>query len=173
VSDIYTETIRTFNRKKVAYVVVGVSGINYYIDDPHQLIMTADFDIFLKPDAGNVLKALTVMRGLGFTLSASGGVLETFGEEAVRDLLARHTTVACTTPYGGLIDLCLNVSGYTYADLDKDARVFRAGRTSIRVGRLEKLLKMKEIAGRRKDIMFLERYRLLLEEKGECGRDGS
>jgi hypothetical protein len=164
-ADVYTETIRAFNRKKVEYVVVGVSGINYYIDDPHQLIMTADFDIFLKPDARNVLKALKVMHGLDFTLSTSSGILRTHDEEAVRDILARHTAVTCTTPYGGLIDLCLDVSGYTYADLDKDARVFRAGRTPIRVGRLEKLLKMKEIAARRKDILFLERYRLLLDEK--------
>jgi hypothetical protein len=32
------------------------------------------------------------------------------------------------------------------------------------VGKLEKLLKMKEIAGREKDIMFLEKYKLLFNK---------
>jgi hypothetical protein len=169
-ADIYVDTIRAFNRKKVAYVVIGMSGINYYIEDSSHLIMTADFDILLKPNAKNVLKALKVIRELDFTLSTSGGRLEPLNKESVEDLVARGSAVRCSTPYGGLIDLCLDVSGYTFADLDRDARVFRAGRTPIRVGRLEKLLKMKETAGRRKDILFLERYRLLLEEKEKSDR---
>jgi hypothetical protein len=168
-ADVYTNTIRAFNKRKIEYVVIGMSGINYYIDDSHQLIMTADFDIFLKPEAKNVLKALKVMRGLDFTLSTGSGPPVTLDKDGVQVLVDRGTTITCTTPYGGAVDLCLDVSGYTYADLSKDARVFRAERTPIRVARLEKLLKMKEIAGRRKDILFLERYRLLLEEKEKPG----
>ena len=165
-TDVYLEAIRAFNRKRVAHLVIGVSGINYYAADPSQLVMTADFDVLLKPEAANVRKAVAVMRRLDFTVSAGGKAVKDLDEKGARALIAEGRTLACANFYGNLIELLLAVSGFDYEELDRDAIVFRAGPTRIRVGRLEKLLRMKEIAARPKDILFLEKYRLLLEGCG-------
>jgi len=45
--DPYIEVVKKFNQHKVKYVVIGVAGINYYIDDVRKLFVTADFDIFV------------------------------------------------------------------------------------------------------------------------------
>lgn len=67
--------------------------------------------------------------------------------------------------YGNMVDICLEVSGFSFEELDKKTKTFKAGRTPIRVGRLRDILKTKEIAARPKDQLFLEKYRLLPEEK--------
>ena len=64
-----------------------------------------------------------------------------------------------------MVDICLEVSGFSFEELDKKTKTFKAGRTPIRVGRLRDILKTKEIAARPKDQLFLEKYRLLPEEK--------
>jgi len=70
-----------------------------------------------------------------------------------------------TTPQGAMVELLLQVSGYPFSELAKDAATYDAQGVPVRVGRLEKLLRSKKIAGRPKDLLFLRRYPLLKEEE--------
>ena len=67
--------------------------------------------------------------------------------------------------YGNIVDLCLQVSGFTFEELNKSVNIFKAGKVSIKVAYLNKLLKMKEIAARNKDELFLGKYKLILDEE--------
>jgi len=163
--DIYTEIIGEFNRNKVSYIVIGVSGINYYARNAHNLIMTADYDIFLKPEATNVTKAIKILKAKGFTMVTKKGAIRRISKKAAEDIVRRKTALTCENFYGNMVDICLEVSGFSFEELDKKSKIFKGGRTSIRVGRLRDILKTKEIAARPKDRLFLEKYRLLLEEK--------
>ena len=163
--DIYTEIIREFNHNKVSYIVVGVSGINYYARDAHNLIMTADYDIFLKPEATNVTKAIKILKAKGFTIVTKKDAIRRISKKAAGDIVRRKTTLTCENFYGNMVDICLEVSGFSFAELDKKSKIFKAGRTPIRVGRLRDILKTKEIAARPKDRLFLEKYKLLLKEE--------
>jgi hypothetical protein len=52
----------------------------------------------------------------------------------------------------------LSIRGFPFTDLAEDARAFRVGEVVVRVGRLEKLLRSKQLSGRSKDIEFLRRF---------------
>ncbi|GAF74668.1 unnamed protein product, partial [marine sediment metagenome] len=123
------------------------------------------FDIFLEPDMGNVTSALECLEELGFTVSTREGLLGDPQPENLELVLSERMSLCCTTPYGHAIDLCLQVSGFSYDELNGDVKTFKAGKIPIRVGSLRKLLRMKEIAGREKDVLFLEKYRPLFEEE--------
>ena len=73
-------------------------------------------------------------------------------------------SLTCSNSDGNVIDLCLGVSGFSYEELKEHAAVFKAGRTHVMVGRLRDLLRMKEIAARPRDEMFLNKYRSMLDE---------
>jgi len=163
--DIYTEIIKAFNHNKVAYTVIGVSGINYYTKDAHSLIMTADYDIFLKPEVENVTKAIKILKAKGFTVVNKEGPIRRISKKRTEEIVRKKLNLTCENFYGNMIDLCLEVSGFGFEELDRKAKIFKAGRTSIRVGRLRDLLKTKEIAARPKDRLFLEKYKLLLKEE--------
>ena len=120
-----------------------------------------DYDLFLEPSLGNVERAVRALRHLGFTLGTSTGALQqTDLRQAVRD---RRTFVA-TTPEGLMVKLLLEISGYPFSELDRDAATVTIRGVPVRVGRLRKLLRSKQLAARPKDRQFLRRYRTLLEE---------
>lgn len=162
--DTYTEIIKAFNHNKVTYIVIGVSGINYYAKDAHNLIMTADYDIFLKPEVENVTKAIKILKEKGFTIVNKEKTIRRISKKEIEKIVRKKLNLTCENFYGNMIDLCLEVSGFSFEELDKRSKSFKAGRISIRVGQLRDLLKTKEIATRPKDRLFLEKYKLLLKE---------
>lgn len=154
--DPYAELLGMFNKGHVKYVVIGMSGINYYAASAPEAFTTQDFDIFLKPTTENIKKALIVLKNLGFDLSA----------DSVKDIVKSKKTVLAVNPYGITLELLLKVSGYTFDQMSKDAVIFSAQKVPVKVARLSKLLQSKKLAGRPKDRLFLKRYELLL--KGKC-----
>lgn len=159
--DPYREILARFNRRGVRYVVVGMTGINYYAKNPAQTFATLDYDLFLEPSVGNVEKAAQALESLGWSLGTSGGPFKTAGlHGVVRD----RRTIVATTAEGLVVELLLRVSGYPFSELARDAATFSIRGVPVRVGRLSKLLRSKRLAGRPKDRQFLERYKSLLEE---------
>ena len=159
--DPYLVVIQAFNRKGVRYVVVGMSGINFYARDASETFGTMDYDFFLEPFLSNVQKATEALKGLGFSLATSEGILEI---ERLKEVVRNRKTIMATTPYGLMIELLLAVSGFPFSELAKDARTFTDQGVPVRVGKLKKLLISKHLASRPKDRHFLQRYRHLLEE---------
>lgn len=166
--DAYRAVLRRFNQTGVRYVVVGMSGINYYAKKTSQTFGTMDFDLFLDPTLNNVRKALGILEGLGFTLGTREGALgpvKKLTAQKLKELARSRATFVATTPQGLMVELLLQVSGYPFSELAKDAATYDAQGIPVRVGRLEKLLRSKKIAGRPKDLLFLHRYPLLREEE--------
>ena len=162
--DPYLKVIRSFNQKKVRYVLIGVSAINYYAESASQIILTGDFDIFIEPEVSNVRKAVQVLRGQSFHLSAGDRMLTKGNLKAIEICVQGLQTIQAQNQEGNLLELCLNVSGFTFDQLNHDAVQFQAKKIKVRVPKLEKLLKMKECAGRPKDKLFLQRYHLFQDE---------
>jgi hypothetical protein len=164
--DIYTQIIKEFNKNKVNYIVVGVSGVNYYAKNAMQIIMTGDYDIFLDPELKNVMNALKVMKNLDFVITSADSEIKRLSSGKVEKIVSSLSTLVCENHYGNLVELCLRISGFTFDDLLKNSNSFNAGRVNIKVGALEDLLYSKEIADRPKDRLFLEKYKFILEEDG-------
>lgn len=166
--DPYRALISRFNRRGVRYVVVGMSGVNYYARSPTETFATLDYDVFLEPSLANVEVAMRCLKALGFTPSLRAGftVGTTTGVLRPADLkrVVRHRkTLVVTTAEGLMVELLLQISGYPFSELAKDAATFTVRGVPVRVGRLTKLLTSKKLANRPKDRQFLRRYRTLLE----------
>ena len=159
--DPYLAVIRAFTRVGVRYVVVGMAGINYYARRPSEAFATMDYDVLLEPTLSNVEKAVDRLRRLGFSIGTAQGALTSAD---VRAVVRQRRTLVATTPEGVMVELLLAVSGFTFAELIRDAATVTVHGTPITVGRLTKLLQSKRAANRPKDREFLRRYQALLEE---------
>jgi len=161
--DPYRALVADFNRFGVRYVVIGMSGINYYANRPDQAFGTLDYDLFLDPTVRNVTKTVRCLQALGFTIGTVDGPLD---PTRLSTVVREQRTLVATTPDGLMVELLLAVSGYPFTELARDAVTFTVLGTPIKVGRLSKLLRSKKIAGRPKDRQFLRRYEALLREPG-------
>ena len=159
--DPYRTVVQRFNRHGVRYVVMGMAGINYYAESPAQAFATMDYDLFVAPTLANVEQAVTCVKSLGFAVATTDGPLAV---ERIRTVVRDRRTIVATTPDGLMIELLLEVSGYTFADVARDAATFTVRGVPVKVGRLTKLLQSKKLAGRAKDRQFLQRYQSQLDE---------
>ncbi|MBI4341332.1 MAG: hypothetical protein HY598_03525 [Candidatus Omnitrophica bacterium] len=159
--DPYAAVIRRLNQYGVRYVVVGMAGINYYAEAPHQAFATMDYDILLEPTLANVEQTLRCLKRLRFAVGTAAGPLQT---NAVKAIVRQRRTLVATTPDGLMVELLLEVSGYTFSELARDAKTFTVRGVPVKVGQLTKLLMSKKVAGRPKDRQFLRRYQALLDE---------
>ena len=160
VYDPYADLIAGLNKAHVDYVVVGMSGINYYASSARDIFGTQDLDLFLRPTLANVVKTFRVFQSLGKNRS-----FPAVEEKDVREILRRKRTILAVNPDGITFKCWFSVSGFSFRQLAADASVFKAGDVLIRVGKLRKLLASKKEAGRPKDKLFLNRYEILLKEK--------
>lgn len=160
--DPYAELLDKFNRGGVKYVVVGMSGINYYASEAKETFATQDFDIFIKPTIENVRKAISIFRKLDYSLIVNKSTLE---DSSIKKTVRQKSTILASDPYGIAIELILAVSGYTFNEMERDATIFSVQKIPIKVAKLKKLLQSKKLAGRKKDKLFLKRFELLLKEK--------
>lgn len=161
--DPYLKVLREFHHRGVHYALIGVSAINYYAKSPLQILLTGDFDIFVEPSSENVWRAAQVLWNQDFTLSARGKPIHKRSRRKIEEAVRSLTTLQGKSPDHHIVELSLNVSGFTFQDIQKDVVTFRAASVPVRVASLKKLLRMKEIADRPKDRLFLERFRLMRE----------
>lgn len=157
--DPYAEALYSLNRGGVKYVVVGMSGINYYASRARETFATQDFDIFVKPTIGNVKKTISIFQKLNYSLTVNKGAIE---DSSIKKVVRQKNTILATDAYGIAFDLILAVSGYTFSQMQSDAAIFSVNRVPIKVAKLNKLLQSKKIAGRKKDKHFLKRFETLL-----------
>ena len=168
--DPYRAVIGSFNRYGVRYVVVGMSAINYYADAPAQTFATMDYDVFVEPTLANVDRALQCLARMSFTIGTAEGPLK---PDALQAVVRDRRTLVATTVDGFMIELLLRISGYTFSDIARDAATFTARGVPVKVGRLRKLLRSKQLAGRPKDRQFLRRYQSILNEETDSIREPS
>ena len=160
--DPYRKVIDRLNRQGVAYVVVGMAGINYYAKNAAEMFATVDYDLFLEPTLHNVEKAVQLLSAMGFTLTTAKGP---FTREGLRQPVRNQETFVAATPEGVTVELLLRVSGYPFSEMARDAATFTVDGVPVRVGKLTKLLNSKRTANRPKDRQFLRRYQSLLEHE--------
>jgi len=160
------EALVTLARAGVEFIVVGVSGINFYARESSDAVVTADVDVFLSPRVEALRSALCALHQRGFEFRAGGEPFLDFDDtEILTNLIRSGANVTAENEAGARVDLMISGSGLRYDDLASDAVTFRLGDVDVRVGRLEKLLRSKELAGRPKDVAFLRLFAARLREE--------
>ncbi len=157
----------------VAYVVVGVGGINFYARTPAHAFATLDLDALLEPRVANLRAALAVLSRLGYAIEAGGEpFVDLEDDEILQRVIQNGATLSAIHESGGQLDVMLSIAGFSYAELAADATVFRVGAVEVRVGRLEHLLRSKEASGRPKDLAFLRAFEARESDAGDEPAEG-
>jgi hypothetical protein len=164
----FAEALLALARAGSDFVVVGVAGINFYARDASGVVVTADLDLLLPPRVEALRAALAALARAGFEFEAGGEPFPDLEDDTVLGrLIERGASLTALGPEGARVDLMLSVKGYRFDELAGDAERFRVGDLEIRVGRLEKLLRAKELSDRPKDREFLRLFAARLREEAE------
>lgn len=142
------------------FLVVGVSGVNFYARDASEAVVTHDLDLWLRPDPMNVQKALVALRDAGFSFEAGGEPFVDLEDDVVLSNVIRYggTIVARKPPEVERLDLMLSLFDFSFAKEQRRASAFRFKDETVLVGDIDTLLRSKELAGRPKDVEFLRMH---------------
>lgn len=163
----FARALQALAEAGVAYLVVGVSGINFYARTPGDAFATLDLDALLAPETGNLKRALSVLSGLGYGFEGGGEpFVDTDDDPTLARVVATGSSLSAVHPESGQIDLMTSIAGFAWDDLARDAARFRVGDVEVRVGSLEKLLRSKAASGRPKDVAFLSAFEARRDEEG-------
>lgn len=156
---------RELARAGVRYVLIGVSGANMHASRGDVVFYTLDRDVFLPPDADNLLRAWAACETCGLDLSSSGEPLD---RPRDADLARRVVDVRALTRgedrEGMLVDLSLVMAGFDFESVWRERVGFRLEGVDIPVARLRHIVASKAAAGRPKDRLFLETHAAALRE---------
>jgi len=148
--------------------VVGVGGINFYARDSSEVAVTADLDLLLPPRVDALRSTLAALQRAGFAIEAGGEPFIDLEDDSVLGrLIELGASLTALGPEHAQIDLMLSLKGFRFDELAGDAERFRIGDVEIRVGRLEKLLRAKELSDRPKDREFLRLFAARLRDDAD------
>lgn len=154
--DAFERLVESFRNRRVRFVVIGLSGANYYARSAGSLFATQDRDLFLEPNADNVLAAWQACEAVGLHLVCGDERLDLPRDRVLAErVVANQASVRATDGAGLDVDLTLVMVGFDFATVWKGRRTFRVNDLKIPVARLTHIVESKRQAGRDKDRLFL------------------
>jgi hypothetical protein len=161
----FEQVVATLNARGVRFVLIGVSGANYYATSGSSLFVTADRDLYLPPDPANLVAAWGACESVGLELWSGAEPLEKPRDRTLAEaIVARQALVRASDASGLEIDLTLVMAGFEFEAVWGERRVFRAEGNDIPVARLRHIVESKAAAGRPKDRLFLATHEQALRE---------
>jgi hypothetical protein len=155
VRDEFQQFVRKLIAHNVRFVLIGVAGANYFAPGAGALFTTQDRDLFLPPDADNLMRAWDACDEAGLALWSGDEPLDTPRDRVIADaVVARRTLVRAAS--GDLqVDLTLVMAGFEFERIWNERRLFTVDGVEIPVARLAHIIESKAAAGREKDRLFL------------------
>jgi len=138
--------LRSLNAHDVRYVLIGATAFPVH----GYARATLDVDIFIEPSEENAARAHRALIDLGYDLS----------DVSVPELLAKKVLVR---QYVLEVDIHPFVAGVTFEEVWRNRVEDRIGATPAAFASLDDLIRMKEAAGRPKDLEDLRALRKLKE----------
>ena len=138
------------------------------------MFATLDRDLFLPPDAENLLAAWRVCEEHGYRLFAGNEPLDVPRDGALAQaVVARRALTRASDGEGTDVDLSLTMSGFEFDAVLRARRTFEVDGVEIPVARLTHIIESKARTGREKDRLFLATHRealdrLLSDDAGGC-----
>jgi hypothetical protein len=142
-----------------------VWGANYYAHSPATVFTSEDRDLFIPPDADNLVQCWAACEAARLDLWSGDEPLD-----LPRDLwlaervVERRAAVRATDRRELQVDLTLVMAGYDFETVWTERRQFIVDGVEIPVARLLHIVTSKHAAGRDKDRLFLATHREALEE---------
>jgi hypothetical protein len=141
-----------------------VSGINFY-DPAAGLFATTDYDLFLPPDAENLVQAWAACDDAHWEVWLADEPLDRPRDRALADQIVSRRALTRATGRDELpIDLTLVMEGFEFETVWNERQVFGVEGVEIPTARLLHIVASKQAAGRPKDQLFLATHRDALEQ---------
>lgn len=117
--------VRALATHAVRYVLIGVSGANLYAPSGGAVFVTEDHDLFLPPDANNLVRAWQACQSSGLELWSGAEPLERPRNEWLARRVVEHRALTRGTGTGDLqVDLTLVMAAYDFETVWHDRRQF-------------------------------------------------
>jgi hypothetical protein len=141
--DAFTSLVASLNEKNLRFVVIGVSGANYYAASGRMLFTTLDRDLFLPLDPKNTLGVLETAARTGFDLRAGGEPLIQIDSLIAERIVERQALVTASYGKGLDIDFTHVMAGFDFETVWSERRTFLVHDVPISVARLSQILASK------------------------------
>jgi len=154
--DAFLDLVRRLLVRDVRFVVIGVWGANYYAPSAGAFFETHDRDLYLPPDAANLLRAWEAATDNGLSLWAGGEQLDSVRDISLATIVIERRALVRASDMRGLeVDFTLSMAGFDFETVWRERRTFLVDDVSMPVARLLHIVRSKEKAGRDKDRRFL------------------
>jgi hypothetical protein len=163
--DALAPLVRALQERSVRFVLIGVAGANYYAHSGSVVFTTEDRDVFLPPDADNLVGCWTACEAAGLELWSGAEPLDSPRDRWLAErVITRRAAVKATDRRELLVDLTLVMAGFEFETVWNERRMFVVDSVDVPVARLLHIVQSKHSAGRDKDRLFLATHREALEE---------
>ena len=154
--DPFAAFVAALSSAGVRFVLIGVWGANLHATSAGVVFTTQDYDLFLPPDADNLLKAWETAEAVGLSLWAGDEPLDMPRDHWLAErIVERRIVVRGTDGQGFDVDLSLVMAGFDFETVWAERRIFIVEGVNIPVARLRHIVESKAAAGRLKDRLFL------------------
>lgn len=163
--DAFVPLARLLHERGVRYVVMGVWGANYYARSASTVFTTEDRDLFLPPDADNLVLCWAACEALGLDLWCGNEPLDMPRDRWLAErVIGQRAAVKASDGSELDVDLSLVMASFDFEAVWNERRVFTMDGADIPVARLLHIVQSKHAVGRDKDRLFLATHRDALRE---------
>jgi len=151
--------------RSVRYVVIGVTGANFYGPGGQAIFATEDIDLLLPLDAENLIRAWNACDAANLDLWLSNEPLERPRDRWLADrIIERRALVRATGADDLRVDLTLVMKGFEFETVWAARRTFVVEGIDVPTARLLHIVTSKQATGRPKDQLFLATHQDALEQ---------
>ncbi|MBI4263136.1 MAG: hypothetical protein HY657_02065 [Acidobacteria bacterium] len=151
--------------RAVRYLLIGVSGANFYTPRMMPKFVTEDWDLFLPPDSENLVRAWGACDDAGVDVWLGDEPLDRPRDRWLADRIIERRALTRVTGPGDLkVDLTLVMKGFDFETVWNEHRVFKVEDVDVPTARLLHIVTSKQAAGRLKDQLFLTTHQDALEQ---------
>jgi len=132
--DAFERLLDSLSRRRVRFVIIGLSGANYYARSAAALFATQDRALFLPPEPDNTVAAWRVCEALELDLLCGPEPLDRPRDRDLAErVIANRALVRATDGAGLDIDFTLVMAGFRFERVWAGRRIFRVDDVTIPV----------------------------------------
>ncbi|MBI3590590.1 MAG: nucleotidyltransferase [Candidatus Melainabacteria bacterium] len=150
----FEKIFKALNENNVKYLVIGGAAVNLH----GYVRVTHDLDLFIALDESNIKKFSTTMKALKFKPKVPGEI-EELGDNKKRENWIKEKNMKVFSLYNEEADEIIDIMVLDYLKFDesyKERKIIKVKELEIPLASIKDLIKLKEIAGRGKDIIDLK-----------------
>ena len=164
-TDPFESLARALASRAVRYVLIGVSGANFYAPKTGGRFVTDDYDLFLPSDPDNLVQAWAACDDAHLELWLTEEPLDRPRDRWLAErIVERRALTRVTGPDDLKADFTLVMKGFDFETVWKERRLFLVETAEVPTARLTHIVESKQAAGRPKDQLFLATHLDALEQ---------